>query len=449
MPFKHLVRYSEIIAVFIRYGLGFLIMEQIPRTMNSGLGNSIVYFSNEELALIGARFREALTELGPTFIKLGQLASTRTDILPQPMVNELTKLQDRVRPFSFGEARLVIEQSLQRSLDSVFPEFDPSPIAAASIAQVHQAILNTGEKVAVKVQRPVIREKAKVDLEIFSALVTRLERTTEWGKRYPLRVIFNEFAKTLLEELDFTNEGRNAERLAQLNRRSPLTIPKVYWEFSNASVLVQEYISGRSLYQMINEKGLDEPSSIAREISQGLLQQIMLDGCFHGDPHPGNILIMPGGGIALIDFGILGTLTPGMRKQLTQLFAALIQGKDKPLLEVISQMGIVPEQIDRGQFLKDVSELRSKHVLHLRDRIEMGEGIRDFFNLINRHGIYIPSEFILVGKSLLTLEGILYRLDPDLSLFEQMKPYTRKSILRKFDLKYLIKEHFKQQGGEE
>lgn len=444
IPLRHLARYSEIISIFIRNGLGYWVAEQIPLQLPS-FGRPNRCYSEAELALIGVRLRETLTELGPTFIKMGQLASTRSDIIPQPIIKELTRLQDRVRPFPFREVQGIIENSLQQRLNSVFREFDPKPLAAASIGQVHLAILNNGEKVAVKVQRPHIREIAQIDLEIFGTLVAQFEQRTEWGKRYPIRTLYNEFAKTLLEELDFTNEGRNMETLAQVNKSGTFIIPKVYWEFSHAAVLTQEFIPGITLHQIIDAKNSssDElaynPSMIGKHLSQGLLQQILRDGKFHGDPHPGNILILPGGKMALIDFGIFGTLTDQMRYQLAGLIAALIHGKDSQLLDILSHMGIVPKNMDRTLFLKDISALRSKHLKRSLRKIEMGEAIQDFFHLINRHGIYIPSEFILVGKCILTLEGILVQLDPDLSLIEFVKPYSRRLLWEKYNPKCWMK----------
>jgi len=368
IPLRHLARYSEIISVLIRYDLGYFVMAQLPLPMTTSIGKPTQRdYSEADLAQIGARLRGALTELGPTFIKMGQLASTRSDILPQPLVAELTKLQDQVRPLSFADVRHVLESSLQQSLDTIFREFDPKPLAAASIGQVHQAVLTNGDKVAVKVQRPHLREVANVDLEIFKTLVAQLEQRTDWGKRYPLRLILDEFGKSLLAEMDFMLEGRNTEKLAQLDRQEHFIIPKIYWEFSNATVLTQEFMAGVSVSQMLHTKNVAPPASdynlplIAKQLSQGLLQQILRDGYFHGDPHPGNILFLPGGKIALIDFGIVGTLTDTMRSQLAELVIALIHGAETQLLDTLSQMGIVPEQIDRVLFQEDVSVLRIKH----------------------------------------------------------------------------------------
>lgn len=439
IPMRHFARYHEILSVLIRHGLGYFLRP--------------AYGQAENLEIVGVHLRDAFTELGPTFVKVGQLASTRSDIIPQPILKELAKLQDRVRPLSLGEVRGVIEEALQVRMESVFPEFDPKPLAAASIGQVHQAVLNSGERVVVKVQRPHIQERVKTDLEIFGTLVTQIEQRTDWGKQIPLRMLLKEFSKTLLEELDFLNEGRNAERVAQFNRKNKdLLIPKIYWSFSRSSVLTMQYIPGIPLSQMINsEKSMGgdfsdyNPHQVAKQLSHELLKQILQDGFFHADPHPGNILILPEGKIGLIDFGIIGTLNPVMRYQLTDLIAALVHGKDEQVLEMLTQMGIVPEHLNREAFRADLSALRTKH-FRSSEKLHLGESIQDFFNIVLQHGIYIPSEFVLIGKSMMTLEGVLNRLDPTLSLVEQSMPFSRKLLWEKYNPKNLLERIWRYKG---
>lgn len=429
IPMRHFARYHQILSVLVRHGLGSLFIPSYGRI--------------ENVELLGAHLREAFMELGPTFVKVGQLASTRSDILPPPIVKELAKLQDQVRPLSFREVRQIIEEALQTQLESAFTEFDHNPLAAASIGQVHEAVLKGGERVAVKVQRPHIREVVQTDLEIFGTLVTLIEQKTDWGTRFPLRMLLGEFRKTILEELDFLNEGRNAEKLAQLNKSKNILIPKIYWELSKSTVLTLQYFPGIPLSQLLSSpKSAYEvlscnPLQIANRLSSALLKQILQDGCFHGDPHPGNVLILPGGRVALIDFGIIGLQTPAMRNQLAALFIALIQGNDKEILKIVSQMGVVPEDIDKLSFEKDITVLREK-LKGASGKIVMGESIQDFFNIVFRYGIYIPSEFVLVGKSLLTLEGVLNKLDPTFSLVEHAKPFSRKLLWQRFSLKDLL-----------
>jgi len=291
VPARHFARYYEILSVLIRHGLGYMLFS----------GN-LMPMQEENFALVGVHLRNALAELGPAFIKMGQIASTRSDLLPQPIVQELAKLQDRVSPLSFGVVRGVVEESLQTRLESAYQEFDPVPLAAASIGQVHQAVLHNGERVAVKVQRPHLRETVKTDLEIFQIFVNQIEQRTQWGKRYPIRMLLEEFSNTIMGELDFLNEGRNAEIIDKLNKKnSHIMIPKIYWEFTQPSVLTMEYISGIPLHQIIgSQETAYDVHRIADRLSKALLQQILLGGCFHGDPHTGNILILPGKKIALL-----------------------------------------------------------------------------------------------------------------------------------------------------
>jgi ubiquinone biosynthesis protein len=431
IPIRHLARYQEVLTILLRHGLGYFLFP--------------AYRPIDNFERIGAHLREALIELGPTFIKLGQLASTRSDIFPQPIINELAKLQNRVAPLPFEWVRQVIEKSLQASLGSLFSEFNPVPIAAASLGQVHEALLKSGERVVVKVQRPRIKERVETDLEIFQIFITQIEQRTEWGRRYPLHLLFEEFSRTLWDELDFLIEGKNTEQFAKLRKRNKkLRVPKVYWQFSCSSVLTQEYIEGIPLSQILEHVKLGQrilPYNIhliAVQISQEFLHQILREGYFHGDPHPGNILITPEEKIALIDFGSIGNLSSERRAQLISLFTAFARGEEEKLFSVIQNMGVIPKQIDKSSFQKELSVLRAKHAQVFSHRMSMGEAIQDFFDLINRFGIIIPSEFVLLGKSILTLEGTLATLDPAVSLIEQAIPYSPKLLLSKYNLIELI-----------
>jgi Predicted unusual protein kinase len=428
IPTRHIARYSEILSVLIRHGLGYLF-----------ISGNLMPMQDENLAILGVRLRNACSELGPAFIKLGQLVSTRSDLFPQPIVQELAKLQNQVPPLAFRDIRRAAEESLKSSLESVYQEFEPVPLASASIGQVHYAVLHTGEKVAVKVQRPFLREIVQTDLEIFQVLINQIEQRSPWGKRYPIRTLFEEFSNTIKGELNFLNEGQNADNISKLYRRnSDILVPKIYWEITNPTVLTMEYIPGIPLNKIIGSKGpAYNVHRIADRLSKAILQQILLEGCFHADPHPGNVLILPGDKIAFIDFGITGCLSRSMRGQILSLVSALIRENDDLLLKILSQMGIVPESVDRASFQADISSFRYTHFKVSSAKFSIGESIQDFFNIISRHGIYIPSEFFLVGKSLLTLEGVLSVLDPTLSLAEQAKFFSRGFIREKFGLKSL------------
>ncbi|MCO1602163.1 ABC1 kinase family protein [Desulfosporosinus nitroreducens] len=420
IPERHFARYFEILSILVRHGFGYLL---IPGNLNT--------MQEKNLGIVGVHLRKAFEELGAAFIKIGQIASTRSDLLPQPIIHELEKLQDRVPPLSFGIVCRVVEDSLESSMESVFKEFDPIPLAAASIGQVHRAVLHNGERVAVKVQRPFLRETVKIDLEIFQVIISRIEQRTQWGKRYPIRLIFEEFSETIKGELDFINEGKNAEKVSKsCKRKCDLVIPKIYWELTYPAVLTMEYISGIPLLKVTRET-THNTHRIADRLSKALLHQIFLDGSYHGDPHPGNILILPDDKIALIDFGISGHLSRSMRNEILSLVSGLVRGNDAFVLKTLSQMGIVADTVDRKTFQADIVALRHKHMDVTHKRFEMGESIQDFFDIIFRHGIHIPSEFVLLGKTLLTLEKTLKDLDPAISLLEQVKPISQKYIWKK------------------
>ncbi|WP_459999890.1 ABC1 kinase family protein [Paradesulfitobacterium aromaticivorans] len=423
---RHFTRYSEVISILIRHGMGMFISQGYP-----------VLQQDTNLCLIGRHLREALVELGPTFIKLGQLASTRPDIVPPPVQRELSLLQDQVQPILFQEVRQIVEEALGARLETLFRDFRTEPIAAASIAQVHYAVLKNGDPVAVKVQRPFLQPRVKTDLEIFQNLVGQIEQRSEWGKRYPVRIMFEEFSKKIQEELDFLIEGRNTEKIAKgMKKFSYIRIPKVYWEFSNSRVLTLQYISGIRLSQLTRRQDSNyNPQKVADRLSKALLQQILVEGYFHGDPHAGNILVLPEDRIALLDFGIMGELSYDMRYQLASLITTFVRGNDGQIMKAIAQMGIVPESVDRLSLQEDISALRQKHLKLKVGQPLIGEPIRDFFNIMYQHGIHIPSGFVLLGKSLLTSEGILHELDPGLSLLRQAKPFSKKLIIEHFSIK--------------
>lgn len=431
IPARHFTRYYEILSVFMRHGLGYMFMA----------GNSWP-MQERNLAVMGVHLRNAFSELGPAFIKLGQLVSTRSDLVPQPIVQELVKLQDRVPPLAFRDIRRVLEESLQSPLESVFREFEPIPLAAASIGQVHYAVLPTGEKAAVKVQRPFLQETVKTDLEIFQVFVRHFEQKTQWGKHYPIGMLLEEFSMTLKGELNFLNEGHNADKISKSTKHNAnILIPKIHWELTRPSILTMEYIPGIPLHQIIcSQDPAYNTHKIADRLSKALLRQILLEGCFHADPHPGNILILPEDKIALIDFGITGHLSSTMKDQVLALVSALIRGKDALLLKILSQMGVVPEAIDQTGFLADISAFRQAHLKVSSPKFSLGKSTQDFFAVVSRYGIFIPSEFILIGKSLLTLEGVLNVLDPTLNLTEQAKPFSRRFLWGKFVLKSIWKK---------
>jgi len=423
---RHLRRYQEIISVLIRNGFGFILFEHM------GLGGNGAGAEVDSVQL-GQRIRRALGELGPTFIKIGQFASTRPDIVPKEVIKELEQLQDRAPSIRFELVRRTIEQELGAPLNQHFREFNPAPLAAASIGQVHYAVLHTGEQVAVKVQRPNMSTIIQTDLEIIKNAITLIEQRLPGAKNYELRGLLKEFSGWLEKELDYTAEGKNAEKIAKGFESDPqVIIPRIFWEFSTRRVLTMTYIDGVKLNEREQIDFHYDKKMIATRLSKALLQQILRDGFFHGDPHPGNILILSGGRIAFVDFGIVGNLTPIMKRRFANLICALARRNTKTMLKAMLQLGVVPQDVDIDCLHRDIDRLRKKHLDVPIGETSLSELANDLSNMVFQHRIEVPSDFILIGKSLLTLEGIVYELDPTLSLAELAKPFRFQFIKEQF-----------------
>jgi len=424
---RHFRRYQEIISVLIRNGFGSILIEQLS---SRGYGA----LSDLNLVQFGQRFRRALGELGPTFMKIGQFASTRPDIIPKPVLRELEQLQDRAPLIRFEDIQRLIEQELGAPIKKLFRDFEPSPLAAASIGQVHYAVLPSGEPVVVKIQRPNISAVIQTDLEILQDFITLVEQRFPKAKNYALQELLREFSGWLEKELDYLLEGKNAERVAQGFKHDPLVIiPRIYWDFTTKRVLTMAYVDGVKLNDRHKIAALHyDRRMIAAHLSKALLQQIIRDGFFHGDPHPGNIFVLSGGRIAFVDFGIVGSLTPVMKRRFANLVSALALRNTKSMVKALLQLGIVPQDVDLDQLRQDLDEIRRKHLDLPIAQTSFSELVNDLMNMTFKHRIEIPSDFILLGKSLITLEGIVHELDPTMSMAELAKPFRFQFIKERF-----------------
>ena len=319
--FKDLVRLRQISAVVARHGFGELV-ERARLRDRLGLRDEELKATPEQKARSTARrFRELLSELGPTFIKLGQILSTRADLLPKEVIQELTSLQDSVRPMSEAEVRSQIESGLGRPVASCFASLDPTPLASASIAQVHRARTPEGDEVVVKVQRPNIRAQIETDLDLLYYLARLLEAVVEEVGLYSPTGIVEEFDRAIHEELNFETEAQNLRKFGEINQgRADLVIPKVHDPLSSGTVLTMEYLQGTKITQV---EDLEQRQKLARTVVAVCFQQLFEDGLFHGDPHPGNILVLEDGRIGLLDFGLVGRLSPQMKQTLVVLTLAI------------------------------------------------------------------------------------------------------------------------------
>ncbi|ALS28740.1 ABC transporter [Paenibacillus sp. 32O-W] len=428
---RQLQRYRTIASAFARNGLGYVFHEM-------GLTEKFPFIRSEEL---GERIRLLLEELGPTFIKLGQIASTRPDLIPPSILSELERLQDNVPAFSYREASRIIEQELGEPIENLFLQFSETPLAAASIGQVYRAVLKDGTAVAVKVQRPDIQALIETDLDILTDWARLAENRLEWARNYRLRDIVDELGKALRAELDYMTEARNAERFAhQCKTWKHVRVPTVYWDYCTRRVLTMGYIEGIKLsdQEQLDRAGLDR-RLLAERFAATIFHQVLVEGFFHGDPHPGNVLALQDGSLVLLDFGMVGRLTPEMKKHFASFVIALQNQSSKGVIRAISNMGVVPEDMNKELLYADVDEMREKYYKVPLNQVSLGEAVQDLFSVAFRHRIRIPTELTLLGKSLLTMEGVVSALDPTFSVFDVAEPFGKKLFLERLSPIQMLK----------
>ncbi len=371
------------------------------------------------------RLRLALEELGPTFIKIGQLLSTRADLLPKEYIEELSKLQDDVAPISGNEVVQIIEKELNIKVDEAFADFDKNPIAVASIGQVHQALLSTGEELAIKVKKPNIEPQINQDLEILQRMALFLEKKTSWGKIYNFSDLALELKKNILDELDYKNEGRNADRFHKNFKDNPnVFIPYVYWRYTNRNVLALEFKSGYHLNNLLedNDNTLDR-TRLAEAIVDAYFSQIFEHGFFHGDPHPGNIIILPPEKIMFVDFGTAGYISEDLRNKFQFILKSIIGDRKEDVTRGFIELGFAPENVNKKELTDDLSRLQDRYYHIPLDNIEIGEVLQEFIQISYKHNIHLPREFLLLVKALGILEGIVSRLDPDYKLINSLNKF--------------------------
>lgn len=428
-------RYRDIVFAFSRYGFGYIAIElglydllSLPRRVFTKDQ------SKRRKQTTGERIRLILEELGPTFIKLGQFASTRSDVFPNDVIIELERLQDNVPPFSTENAKQIIEQELGSPVSDLFKDFNETPLAAASIGQVHQAVLVSGEKVAIKIQRPHIRETVHTDLEILQNLASLAEQRLQWAARYQIKDIIEEFSKSLQAELNYTNEGRNAERIQKQFANDPkIRIPKIYWDYTTQTVLAMEFIHGAKLNEADKLEAMDVDGEVlAERIVKSLFHQIFIEGFFHGDPHPGNIMVLSNEEVIYLDFGSVGRLSPEMKKHLSSFVIALMRQNTDGLIKAIRRMGVVPEDVDMKKLRADIDELREKYYDIPLSQVSLGDSVNDLFDVSFEHHIHLPADLALMGKTLFTIEGIVEKLDPDLSIIKMAEPFGKELLKERY-----------------
>ncbi len=439
---KNFQRLQQIVNVFVKHGFGHLI-ERLELGRYAPRMRRFRWRRREvERPSTPERLRLAFEELGATFIKLGQVLSTRSDIVPPEYIQELRKLQHEAPPFSFNAVERILAEELHHSIDEIFSEFTEEPLAAASIAQVHCARLITGEHVVVKVQRPDVDTLIETDLHILMAVARLLERRVAELRHHDPVALVTEFSKSIRRELDFTMEGANTDTFYhQYADRESVQIPKVFWELSSRRVLVLQELQGISIDQVerIDELGLDR-KKIARECLDLFFIQIFEHGCFHADPHPGNLLIQDDGRLALIDFGLVGRVSGEMLRYLSSWFVAIVTEDVEQVVKIYMRMGILGNESDVTNLKSDMADFLARYFSLPLDRVQLGGLMEEIFTNALQHKIQLPSAFLLLGKCLITLEGIVLKLDPQLNMLEIGKPYVQRVVTRQMDPRAWLKE---------
>jgi ubiquinone biosynthesis protein len=434
--YKNVNRVRQIINVLLKYGFGKLI-DQIHLNRFIPFRTRLRAFGQWPPLKSPAtpeRLRKAFSELGPSFIKLAQILSTRPDLITKPFADEFKKLQDRVPPFPVADAIRIIEEETNFPLSDVFSHLDNTPVAAASIAQVHHGTLLDGSDVIIKVQRPGIGEQIETDINILTSVAYLMERYIPESVFFNPKGIVEEFARTVRKELDFTEEARNCVRFGRNFAGSPdVCIPRIFSEFTTEKILVMERIDGVRIDDIegIKNLGLDR-ARLAQVGVNAYFKQILEDGFFHADPHAGNIFAMPDGRIGFMDFGIVGRVSPELRETMANTFLALIHKDFDKLIEQYIELGLVPEHVDldvfRREFKSDLADFFEPLYGLTLTELNFAEYIDTVTHLAVKYKLKIPADLLLINKAMLILENLGGELDPNFNFIAAAEPYASKLL---------------------
>jgi ubiquinone biosynthesis protein len=409
----HVGRYKDIAVLFMKYGRSDVVSEAgwndaVEPPKRNGGAAVVAEPKAEELAA-------DLEKMGPTFIKLGQLLSTRPDLLPPPYIEALARLQDDVAPFSYEELEQIVTEELGVRISKAFAEFETEPVAAASLGQVHRATLRDGRLVVVKVQRPGIRDQIIKDLEALSELAGVLDRRTKIGKRYRFTEMVEEFRKTLLAELDYRREAANLSLLADnLENFELIVVPRPVEDLSSARVLTMDRVTGRKISSMSPVALMElDGEALAEELFQAYLKQIFVDGFFHADPHPGNVFITDDQRIGLLDLGMVARLAPRLQEQLLQMILAISDGRADEAADVAMKIGETSDEFNEKEFRGRVEDVVTQAQDATLGELQVGKAFIEMAKHAGETGIHMPPELTMLGKALLNLDGIGRILAPE------------------------------------
>ena len=428
---ERLKRYKDVAMLLIKYGRSDLISP-------AGLEGSVLpdEIAAETETAPAEDLAKDLEKLGPTFIKLGQLLSTRADLLPGPYLEALERLQDQIEPFPFDEVERIISGELGVRISKAFADFEPAPLAAASLAQVHRATMRDGRAVVVKVQRPDIRELIVGDLEALGEIAHFIDEHTELGRRYEFDNMLINLRKSLLRELDFTIEANNLHSIGQnLSEFEEIVVPEPIDDFTTTRVLTMEYIAGKKITALNPLRLMEiDGALLAEELFSAYLKQFLVDGLFHADPHPGNVFLTDDDRIALLDLGMVGRVTRSFQDNLLRLMLAISEGRGETAAEAAIKMGEAKEGFDRESFKRRITDLVAEHGDAVLSRLNAGKVTLEITRISADCWFRLPPEFTMFAKALLNLDRVVYTLDqhfdPNLIIRERANEILQQNILK-------------------
>jgi ubiquinone biosynthesis protein len=426
--YRHVKRYDEILSVLIKYGFGDVV-DALKIKQHIEIGwQKISGKQPEQIEKLSRpeRVRMTLEELGPTFVKLGQILSTRPDLIPLEYLHELAKLQDKVPPFPYDDARAIIKSETGSFPEEIFSSFDKTPLAAASLGQVHKAMLkDTEEAVAIKVQRPDIQKTIEVDLEIMLHLASLAERNVEELQVHHPTKIVDEFARSMEDETDYTVEAAHIERFArQFLDEQTIYVPKVFREWTTKRILTMEYIEGikASDFDRLKQEGYDL-KEIADRGAKLIMKQIFVHGFYHADPHPGNIFILPNAIICFLDFGMMGRISEQEREDFTDLVGMILSKDEKKTVDALLKVSNFTQEPDREELERDMGEFFDQFLYLTLKELEVGKMLQCVLEILTRNGMSLKPGLFLMLKALVTAEGLGRSLDPDFQILRQAEPF--------------------------
>ena len=442
---RSLKRYRQVLGILMKYGFGHIV-EQLNIDYYLRLGKRIVSLgtASKDIERLnqGARVRLALEELGPTFIKLGQLLSTRPDLLPAEIIQELQKLQDHIPGVSYQEIAAAIHEELGYPIEELFATFDQQPLATASIAQVHRATLPSGEEIVCKVRRPGIESIITTDMDIMMGLAYLIEKHLPGGDLYDPVGLVKEFRRAIYRELDFTSEGRTTDRFfLNFKNDASVKIPKVFWTFTGKTVLTLEFLDGCKISDLdaLTERGYD-PKTIARYGADNFLKQVFIYGLFHADPHPGNLKVLPGNVIGVLDFGMVGRLDEDTKYQLTELLLSILRRDVDHIISQLVYSGDLHDEQNLRGLKRDLTEFIDEYYDILLEDLKVGKLLIDFIDILTEYQIKFPANLMLLSRALIAMEGLGRQLDPDFNMVEQLKPFAERIVKERYTAGYIGKE---------